>query len=236
MVARVFRNRGIDVRLFVGAPGTKRPEGAEDAEPATELDVLTELLVGHYDIVHFAGHATMPDPDIPDQAGWVFADSILSARELAQMRWAPRLVIANACWTASAIGAATLAPSPGRASITSEMQLNAQLTSVLADEFLRVGVAHYIGTSWRIPDTMAQAFAQSLYERILPTPSAAGMPIGDAVRYGREVLFGMRPQDTAATAPHELWSGWAAYQHYGDPTDVLDAFQPDDPPTRGTPA
>lgn len=221
MVADLLRSRGIDVRLFVGPPGSEPPPGAE---PATELDVLTELLVGRYDIVHFAGHATMPDPDIPDQAGWVFADSILSARELSQMRWAPRLVTANACWTAAGLGSTGL---------TSELQLNARLTAVLADEFLRVGVAHYIGTSWRVPDTMARTFAQSFYERILPTPAAAGMPFGEAVRYGREVLFGMRPQDSSATVQPELWSGWAAYQHYGDPADVLDAFQPSDTPSPG---
>jgi hypothetical protein len=113
--------------------------------------------------------------------------------------------------------------------------MSARLNAVLADEFLRVGVAHYIGTSWRIPDTMAKTFALSFYESILPVAGQPGRPFGEAVRYGREVLYGMRATTSPDTAAAEVWSGWAAYQHYGDPADVLDSFQPEDvsPPFLG---
>ena len=247
-LAKLLRSRGVDVSLFVGPPGTEPPEGGQ---VATELDVLTELLVGRYDIVHFAGHGTMSQ-DRPDLAGWLFCDGVLAAAELTQMTWAPRLVTANACWTASGLGrpdtetlhrwttpaggqGAPPAGSVASADGTDERQ-RARLTAVLADEFLRVGVAHYIGTSWQVPDSMGLQFALSFYDRVLPTAGRRGEPFGRALCGARQVLFGMRGTTPEAVRP-ETWSGWAAYQHFGDPADVLDTFEPAavPAPTNGRP-
>lgn len=49
----MLRDQGVDVRLFMGAS-----QPGEEAEPATQLDVLTELLGRDYDLVH-----TLP-PDV----------------------------------------------------------------------------------------------------------------------------------------------------------------------------
>jgi hypothetical protein len=224
---KLLDERGIKATLFIGPPGSNPPPGAE---VATELDVLTELLVGRYDIVHFAGHGTMPDPEQPWLAGWLFAEDVLTARELTQMTWAPRLVTANACWTAASIGSARLRGTPDADSATSSaIELQSRLTAVLADEFLRVGVAHYIGTSWRIPDDMASRFTTSFYDSILPMPGQPGTQFGEGIRQAREVLFGMRGTSPDVASP-EMWSGWAAYQHYGDPADVFDAFEEPIPP------
>ena len=240
----LLRERGVEVSFFVGSPGTDPPEGAEIA---SELDVLSELLVGRYDIVHFAGHGTL-DPEQPELAGWVFSDGLLSARDLAQMTWAPRLVTANACWTASGLGMTdrpslpyglpsgspgtprTGTSGPGATGPTEEREARATLTAVLADEFLRVGVAHYIGTSWQIPDGMGEQFARSFYEQVLPTPGQPGRPFGEALRSSRQVLFAMR--GSADGQQPEVTSAWAAYQHYGDPADVLDAFEEAQPSTQ----
>jgi hypothetical protein len=231
-LAKLLRERGVEVRLFVGPPDSEPPDGAS---VASELDVLTELLVGRYDIVHFAGHGTMPDAEQPGlAAGWLFANDVLTARELAQMTWAPRLVTANACWTAKDIGGADAMATRATNSVAANAtELQSRLTAVLADEFLRVGVAHYIGTSWKIPDDMARRFVISFYEGILPTPGQSGTPFGEALRQSREVLFGLRG-DSPDVVPPEMWSGWAAYQHYGDPTDVFDAFEQPIPPRLDT--
>ena len=52
-----------------------------------------------YDLIHYAGHG-MSDPTT-GQTGWVFGpDCILSAKEIFRVRQVPRLVFANACFSA----------------------------------------------------------------------------------------------------------------------------------------
>lgn len=223
-VAGLLRARGLSVQLFLGSPVTppdeseQWPEGTPPvpARAATQLDVLKELLTGDYDIVHYAGHGVMPDPAHPEQSGWLFSDGVLSARELGQLTLAPRLVTANACWTAYTIGNAADVP---------EMEGRTRLTAVLAEEFLRAGVTHFIGTSWAIPDGSALRFARSLYEQLLPAPDTFGETIGRAVLEARRQLYGERPPDPTNASP-EAYNAWAAYQHYGDPADVLDRLHP----------
>lgn len=99
--------------------------------------------------------------------------------------------------------------------------LRAGLTAVLADEFLRVGVAHYIGTSWAVPDNMAKAFSTALYARVLPDGISPGESFGAAICEARRVLFSMRDNAPQQEVP-EVFNAWAAYQHYGDPSDVID--------------
>jgi len=94
---------------------------------------------------------------------------------------------------------------------------------VLADEFLRVGVVHYVGTSWRVPDELARRFARTFYESLLaPAEGGGARTVGQAVRAAREGLFYARGPDSGITGGREQWSAWAAYQHYGDPQDTLE--------------
>ena len=220
-VAAVLRDCGLEVKLYVGAPGTTP---LPDSEPATQLDVLTELLVGGYDIVHFAGHGAF-EPDRPELAGWVFANGLLSARELSQLTSAPRLVVANACWSAARPESRSARPLA-----TSDVTAQSALTPVLADEFLRVGVAHYIGASWSLPDDLALQFATTFYRHLLGLGTAGPGAVGRSLCAAREKLFYLRGHDAASSQP-ERWSAWAAYQHYGDPCDVLAAAAPSRPPT-----
>ena len=104
-VQKVLLEHGFQVRLFLGMRGTD----ADGAEPATQLNVLKELLGRKYHVIHYAGHGAF-DPEKPRRTGWLFADGVLGARELAQLTQAPRLVVANACWSAARPG-----PGPGRA-------------------------------------------------------------------------------------------------------------------------
>lgn len=217
-VAGVLRAHGVTVRLFLGGDATD----AEEATPVSQLDVLKELLGRNYHLVHYAGHGTF-DPDNPQLTGWLFADGLLGARELAQLTRAPRLVVANACWSAARPGMGTeesrdedRQPRSGQ-----DQARQARLTPVLADEFLRVGVVHYLGTSWKIPDGLARRFARTLYEVLLGKPGD-GRPrtLGEAVCKARQGLFYARGPDPGAVG-REQWSAWAAYQHYGDPHDTL---------------
>jgi CHAT domain-containing protein len=220
-VAEVLGRYGVSVRLFLGG----EPTDAERAMPVSQLDVLKELLGRNYHLVHYAGHGTF-DPDNPQLTGWLFADGLLGARELAQLTRAPRLVVANACWSAARPGMGAEESGDRQLKGDPEQARQARLTPVLADEFLRVGVVHYLGTSWRVPDGLARRFARTLYEVLLGSPGDGRPPtIGEAICKARQGLFYARGPDPTAVSP-EQWSAWAAYQHYGDPHDRFQMVGP----------
>jgi CHAT domain-containing protein len=188
--------------------------------PVSQLDVLKELLGRNYHLVHYAGHGTF-DQDNPQLTGWLFADGLLGARELAQLTRAPRLVVANACWSAARPGMGAEESPDRQLKEGPDQPRQARLTPVLADEFLRIGVVHYLGTSWRVPDRLARRFVRTLYEVLLGPPGdGRRRTIGEAVCKARQGLFYARGPDPTAVSP-EQWSAWAAYQHYGDPHDTL---------------
>jgi CHAT domain-containing protein len=206
-VAKVLRDYKIEVDLFIGAPGS---ESTHDARPAARLDVLAKMHNRNYHIIHYAGHGVF-DPRNPEQSGWLFADGTLSARELIQFSQAPRLVMADACWSAARPDApAEEAPPPGQ---------RGQLAPVLADEFLRVGTGHFIGASWSIPDNEARTFATSFYAALLGGGGGDPLSVGRAIRLSRQILW-EQAKKAKSTLP-ERRCAWAAYQHYGDPGDQL---------------
>jgi hypothetical protein len=222
-VAALLDEIGVDHDLFLGAPDDATGRGKEKGvAPADYFDIVSLLLGGTYDIVHFAGHAIF-EPGAALRSGWVFKandlpgtepDSpvrpsrvaILGARELEGMDRPPRLVFANAC------SSALLAPSPDRApaegSTVVRVRSDAGMVAGLADEFFKQGVSDYIGTSWEIASDAASRFASEFYRALLQDEQA----IGEAVRIARKALYGQRD---------EWGQHWAAFQHYGDPNRRL---------------
>jgi hypothetical protein len=216
-VAAELRRMKLDrVDVFIGAPNASREP---EFEPATRLDVLKALLRDEYHILHYCGHGTF-DP-AGGNGGWVFADGLLTAHELAQLSRPPRLVVANACYSAR-LGADTTAQPPGPTSYKRNIRPEAALTPTLADEFLRVGVTHYVGAAWQVPDEQGVTFAASLYRELLKAlPGEEPATVGEAVRVARKAVF-----DEGRASPGDAdgglrWSAWAAYQHYGDPTELF---------------
>ena len=230
-VRRALENNGVEVNLFIGGPGSGAPP--ERASVATQLDVLTELLVRSYDIVHYAGHGTL-DRDNPLLSGWLFADGILSSRELSQLTWAPQLVVANACWSAAGFRPPSTgtpigempAPTLQRPSTAADPRAVADLTPQLASEFLRAGVVHYIGTSWEVPDGFAAQFATSFYTSLLQRQEGSPRTVGEALCEARSALFGLGNNNgldlSDDVGGRQRHSAWAAYQHYGDPSDIIE--------------
>ncbi|PBC85956.1 MULTISPECIES: CHAT domain-containing protein [unclassified Streptomyces] len=186
-VKNVLRRNNVSVQALIGAPNYELRE--PDERPASRIDVLRALLSGRYHIVHYCGHGTFNEAG---PSGWVFSDGLLTARELAQLARPPRIVVANACYSAK------VKPSAAGA-------LN------VADEFLRAGVLHYIGAAWQVPDEEAQIFADVLYQELF----GGTQTVGDAVQIARRKTYEAAPPD------HHRWNAWAAYQHYGDPTDRI---------------
>jgi hypothetical protein len=198
-VRSLLKELGVDVVALVGAPLPPGKQSTLPVPPASRLEVLRLLVEGGFDLLHYTGHGTY-DADDPGRAGWLFADGLLTARELESMERPPQLVVANACFSGRMAG--TRAGQGG-----SEVGL---LPS-LADEFLRRGVRNYVGTAWEIADEGSVAFSRSFYRTLLSKPPAdePAASLGDAMFEARRVL-------------HDAGSGgdplWAAYQHYGDPT------------------
>lgn len=239
-VASRLKELGASVSLFVGAANALRQPGVD---PARRLDVLRVLLCGGNHIVHYCGHSDFDLSGTGRRSGWVFADGLLTAQELALLERPPLIVVANACYTArlgDAAGPGAPDAAPGLAGRSPWGNPQAALVPSLADEFLRMGVGHYIGAAWRIPDDQGITFADQFYTHLFKGGSGEATPtVGGAVRAARRRLYGLRaageqepgpdsPQgrngpdgpDGPQVAPSgQRWSSWAAYQHYGDAAD-----------------
>lgn len=206
-----------------GRPGLKLDVVERIGEAECDfLEIIALILNGEFDVIHFAGHGVFV-PDTPARQGWVFGkDRILTAREIFRGRHVPRLVFANACFSANVRDGAAFAAE----------ELNGQLAGV-AEAFFQLGVRNYLGTGWAVNDEQALLFAREFYAQALigksadellpqyqdatpPPPRAAPGGIGDRpATLGRAI----------AAARNGIYSDggstWGAYQHYGQATDYL---------------
>ena len=182
--------------------------GASQCKP---VDILALILNETFDVIHFAGHGIF-DKKRPNRSGWVFSkDCILSAREIFRARQVPRLVFANACFSAVCKD-----DSPDdKASNREDKDLNITVDkdpsaekgnkklAGMAESFFERGVQNYIGTGWPVVDDHAAMFAEVFYSNVL-----SGSPLSDALAEARKAIF-------------NLGSTWGAYQHYGQSTARL---------------
>lgn len=175
----------------------------ESIAPCDPLELAMLLVNEQYDLVHYAGHG-MCDPET-GQTGWIFAeDCILSAKEIFRIRQVPRLVFANACFSA----------------VTTDLNKQRRHMAGLAQAFFGRGIPNYIGAGWEVDDSCAVEFARWFYARLLglsgPEPSdgfadPSDATIGKALREARKQIS---PSKTNS-------SSWGAYQHYGRVSDRL---------------
>ncbi len=224
-VVQLLKSKGVEVVALIGAPSDQSDERLEGIERASRIAVLGALMDGvtdgGFDLLHYAGHGAF-DPARPDRAGWLFEGgpngAFLTSGEIERIDVAPRLIVANACF--SGLTSNTLA----RGTTVGQARTEADLLPGLADEFFKRGVRNYVGTAWAIDDLGAIAFAKQLYDGLLPD-TGSPLTIGDALLEARKTL---KARDA------EFRALWAAYQHYGDPTERLhNAKTPDDgAPTR----
>ena len=170
------RADGVDIEI-------KTCIGPKQCKP---VEILALILNQTWDIIHFSGHGIF-NAERPNDSGWVFSDNvILSAREIFRVPQVPRLVFANACF--SAVTHNDEAPAAEES--------NRELAG-LAEAFFERGVQNYIGTGWKVIDDEALEFAEVFYRSALK-----GALLGDALGEARQTIF-------------SLGSTWGAYQHYG---------------------
>jgi pimeloyl-ACP methyl ester carboxylesterase len=193
--------------------------GDAECEP---VDILGLILEGGFDLIHYAGHGVFDERN-PAAGGWVFGkDRVLSSREIFRARRVPRVIVANACFSAVVNPGMPLTPA----------ETNRQLAGI-AEAFFERGVQNYIGAGWPVQDDVAVEFATTFYEialvgrRLVPPPkrrdtarpakrtqpAASPCTIGDALREARRVIL-------------HRGSTWGAYQHYGQATDWLIKLPP----------
>ena len=164
------------------------------ASECSLVEILKLILTGDFDVLHYAGHGEY-DPTNPAAAGWILSrDQVLTARDIFRARRVPRLVFANACFS----GVIHEGPAFESAALT-------RGTATVAQAFFERGVPNYVGSGWPVDDEQAGTFAAAFYERLF-----AGEPMREALQVARQKIF-----------DETLGSTWGAYQHYGDPEDVL---------------
>jgi hypothetical protein len=159
--------------------------GPKDCKP---VEILAEILNKTWDIIHYSGHGIF-DATKPNDSGWVFSQNVtLSAREIFRIPQVPRLVFANACFSA--------VTNNGVEPIAEES--NRKLAG-LAEAFFERGVQNYIGTGWEVFDEDAKTLAEVFYREAM-----MGRLLSDALAEARKTIFAQHSTST-----------WGAYQHYG---------------------
>jgi pimeloyl-ACP methyl ester carboxylesterase len=192
---------------------------------ATRERVLKELLLGDYDVVHYAGHCVY-DTNNPSASGWVFSNGKrLTARELNRIDRIPHFIFANACESGI---------TPDRSE-----KATAGLAPGFAEAFFAQGVSNFVCTAWPVDDQAARIFALTLYARLLGLEIPADNAdkegnqtnrnsAGDALHsvannYQRSssgpglMYKAMHHARLAAVKSLSGLRTWGAYQHYGNP-------------------
>jgi hypothetical protein len=177
-VAAMLGDRGVDV--------TPRTDGVTFAEISTLLDAR------EFALLHYAGHAVYDDLE-EGRGGLVFDGGVLTANDLRSRRFAPRIVVANACNSAQTGTGAPLEGGPQ--------------TRDLVAGLLSNGVSAVIGSMWQVGDAPALTFARSLYAHLLEPKR-----IGEAVRDARQDVIERH-------GIHE--PAWASYVLFGAPDERL---------------
>jgi hypothetical protein len=186
---------------------------------ATRTNVLRELMIRSYDVLHFAGHCVFQWGGDPQLSGWIFNaknKELLSANELNRIDRIPKLVFSNACESGI---------TPDRS-----QERNDRLAPSFAEAFFARGVVNFVCTAWPVDDLAARTFALTLYagmlglklgseedpdapdEKAAETPAHSSnktepLPMHDAMKQARLEI---------ARTPNGRTT-WGAYQHYGNP-------------------
>lgn len=134
-------------------------------QQVTRLAVREELASGHYDVIHYSGHAT--------PGTLILADGELTAVEIQQSLHGRPFIYLNACYSARTAGEVT--PTDG---------LPGFIVRNLASAFLLGGAMGFMGTLWPVFDTTSRLFAERFYAY-----ARAGKPVGETLRLVREQTF-----------------------------------------------
>jgi hypothetical protein len=181
-------------------------------QAAKRTNVLRELMLRPYDVLHFAGHCVF-DTVEPSSSGWIFSGGQrLTASELKRIDRVPNFVFSNACESGI---------TPDRSE-----KRSANMAPSFAESFFARGVANFVCTAWPVEDDPAREFALRLYSGLLGLSKAPAQV--KPPKSGTQALPYQRgPFESMHEAMREArlligangYGGltWGAYQHYGNP-------------------
>jgi hypothetical protein len=186
------------------------------AKPCEPLELAVLLLTEQYDVIHFAGHGWFDNTS--RRGGWIFSEKChLSANEIFHVRKVPRLVFANACFSALVPESEKKGPDP-------DSDEQSQHFVGIAQALFARGIPNFIGAGWKVDDISARECASWFYARALGlkgpclqsglTGTAPPATIGEALRHARSQVLEKYPSS----------SSWGAYQQYGRVSDKLLPF------------
>jgi CHAT domain len=167
-------------------------------------------------VIHFAGHGWFDNAN--RRGGWIFSENCrLSANEIFRVREVPRLVFANACFSALVTDA------ENKGLDLDHHEQSQQFVGIAQALFAR-GIPNFIGAGWKVDDISARECASWFYARALGlkgpslqselTGTAPPATIGEALCHARSQVL----------AKYASSSSWGAYQHYGRVSDKLLPF------------
>lgn len=186
---------------------------------ATRTNVLRELMLRSYDVLHFAGHCVYRWGGDPALSGWIFNaknKELITTNELTRIDRIPKFVFSNACESGI---------TPDRS-----QERSVELAPSFAEAFFARGVANFVCTAWPVDDFGARVFALVVYSSLLGLhldrkslglADDAGGTRADAQHDRRQEPMVMHEaMKEARTTIARLPTGrltWGAYQHYGNP-------------------
>jgi CHAT domain/Cytosol aminopeptidase family, N-terminal domain len=189
----------------------KQSDWIVNVDRCNPLDIAMLIVDQPYDVIHYAGHGFFDAK--AGRAGWVLdKDCSLSAQEIFRVRQVPRLVFANACFSA--------VTADGSEEPVGYGEQRKRLVGVARAFFAR-GIPNFIGTGWKVDDASARECARWFYARVL----GLSRPDGD-----NAIIDAPRPATISASllaARRNVFqfkqasSTWGAYQHYGRVSDKL---------------
>lgn len=176
---------------------------------ATRTNVLRELMLRSYDVLHYAGHCFY-NHENPSASGWIFGkDEYLTANELNRIDRVPKFVFSNACESGV---------TPERAE-----RRSVELAPSFAEAFFKRGVSNFVCTAWPVDDVAARQFAITLYSNLLGLAESPDQPnryerASAAPDYMPDYMHAAMRKARIAIAhtPNGIQT-WGAYQHYGNP-------------------
>ncbi len=162
-----------------------------DCIEKTDIEVVQNLLVPSYKIIHIASHGIVGETADDPTGVIIGSEMIFTAADFKQIRIVPEFVFLNCC-----------SSNVYDTEIDDKMHRKYDLAASIGTQLIEMGVRAAIVTGWEINDQAAEKFSQEFYTQMF-----TGKGFGESVQCARQETYENFGQTNT----------WGAYQCYGDP-------------------